>query len=134
MPFDSVDRPAVEAMVKDFYGAVLKDKMLGKIFVKALGNDLKGGKWHEHHNTLYNFWMKTMTGISPYQGHPFPPHAFLGPLTREHFERWLELFHETVFRLFTPEIAQEFYTKANILAEQFMENLGVDEDDEDDDF
>ena len=134
MPFDSVDRAAVEKMVKEFYADVLKDKTLGRFFVKALGNDLKGGKWHEHHNTLYNFWMQTMTGISPYQGHPFPPHAFLGPLSRENFERWLELFHKTVYRLFIPEIADEFYRKANILAEQFMDNLGINDDDDDEDW
>lgn len=131
MPYDSVDRASIEAMVKEFYAEILKDKLVGPIFVKSLGSDLKGGKWHEHLNTLYNFWMKMMTGTSPYQGHPFPPHAFLGPLTREHFERWLKLFHETVYRLFIPEIADKFYKKADILAEQFIENLGIDDDDDD---
>lgn len=135
MPYDSVDRPSIERMVREFYTDVLQDDILGPIFIKALGNDLKNGKWHEHLNTLYNFWMQMMTGESPYQGHPFPPHAFLGPLHRETFERWLELFHATVYRLFVPEVADKFYRKADILAEQFMDNLGInDDDDEDDDY
>ena len=131
MPYDTVDRGKIEQMVREFYTIVLKDDILSPIFVKALGDDLNNGKWYEHLNTLYNFWMQMMTGVSPYQGHPFPPHAFLGPLTEEHFERWLKLFRETVYRLFVPEIADKFYKKANILAEQFMDNLGInDEDDE----
>lgn len=131
MPYDTVDRGKIETLVREFYADVLKDDILAPIFIKALGNDLKNGKWHEHHNTLYNFWMKMMTGEAPYRGHPFPPHAFLGPLYPETFERWLKLFHETVYRLFVPEIADKFYRKAEILAEQFMENLGLnDEDDE----
>ena len=132
MPYDTVDRGKIEQMVREFYADILKDEMVGPYFVKMLGNDLKNGKWHEHLNTLYNFWMQMMTGESPYQGHPFPPHAFIGPLYRETFERWLELFHATVYRLFVPEIADKFYKKANILAEQFMDNLGINDEDEDD--
>lgn len=130
MLYDTVDRGKIETMVREFYADVLDDDTLGPIFIKALGNDLKNGKWHEHHNTLYNFWMKMMTGESPYRGHPFPPHAFLGPLYPETFERWLKLFHKTVYRLFVPEIADKFYRKAEILAEQFMENLGMNDEEE----
>ena len=134
MPYDSVDRASVERMVREFYADILKDEMVGPYFVKMLGDDLKNGKWHEHLNTLYNFWMQMMTGESPYQGHPFPPHAFIGPLYHETFERWLELFHATVYRLFVPEIADKFYKKANILAEQFMDNLGMNDEDEDEEY
>ena len=133
MPYDVVDRSAVHEMVRAFYATILKDEMLAPIFTKALGNDIKGGKWHEHLNTLDNFWLMMMTGErGNYGGHPYPPHAFLGPLTREHFERWLELFRATIDQYFVPEIADKFYEKADILAEQFIENLGIDEDDDDD--
>ena len=70
-----------------------------------------------------------MTGQRGYGGDPFPPHAFIGPLSREMFERWLELFKETVNDLFVPEIADKFYSKADRLAEQFIENLGIDDED-----
>ena len=131
MLYDTVDRASVEKMVRKFYADILEDDLLGPIFVKALGNDLKGGKWYEHFNTLFNFWMQMMTGDRNYQGHPFPPHAFLGPLTREHFERWLELFHKTVHQFFVPELAEKFYKKADVLAEQFIENLDIDGEDDD---
>lgn len=129
-----VDRVNINEMVRKFYAKVLDDELLSPFFRKALGDDLKNGKWHEHLHTLDNFWMLMMTGKRGYGGDPFPPHAFLGPLTPETFERWLKLFRETLDSLYTPEIADKFYTKANILAEQFMENLGMNDEDEDDDY
>lgn len=127
-----VDRVTINQMVREFYATVLKDDLLSPFFTKALGDDLKNGKWHEHLHTLDNFWLLMMTGKKGYGGDPFPPHAFLGPLSEETFERWLKLFKETVSRLFIPEIADKFYLKAQKLAEIFMENLGVHDDDDDD--
>ncbi|MEA1919731.1 MAG: group III truncated hemoglobin [Campylobacterota bacterium] len=134
MPYDTVDRVSVENMVREFYALIIKDDMVGPYFIKALGADLKNGKWYEHLHTLDKFWLMMMTGERGYWGDPFPPHAFIGPMYPETFERWLKLFNETVYRLYTPEIAEKFYKKAEILAEQFMENLDIndEEDDEDD--
>jgi len=131
MLYDTVDRGKIEEMVREFYTIVLKDDLLGPIFIKALGDDLNNGKWYEHLNTLYNFWVLMMTGKPGYGGHPYPPHAFIGPLYPETFERWLKLFHEVVYRLFVPEIADKFYKKAEVLAEQFMDNLGLNDEEED---
>ncbi len=132
MPFNSVDRGNIEKMVRRFYTTVLEDDVVGPFFIRALGADINNDKWYEHLNTLTRFWLLMMTGErNGYWGDPFPPHAFIGPLYRSTFERWLELFHGVVYELFVPEIAEKFYTKADALAEQFMENLEVDEEDED---
>ena len=132
MLYDSVDRGKVEEMVKIFYAKVLEDDILGPYFIKALGDDLSNGKWYEHLHTLNNFWLLVMEGQKGYRGDPFPPHAFLGPMYPETFARWLELFKETTQSMFVPEIADKFYKKADILAEQFMDNLGFNDDDDDD--
>ena len=132
MPYDTVDRAKIEQMVREFYAVVLKDEILSPFFIKALGDDLESGKWHEHLNTLANFWMLMMVGWKNYRGDPFPPHAFLGLTNRDVFERWLKLFKETVDEMFISEISDKFYKKADVLAEQFIENLGIDDDDEDD--
>lgn len=131
MPYDTLDRDTIRFMVKDFYSIILKDDSLGPFFTKALGKDLSMGKWPEHFQTLEDFWVLMMMGKSGYNGDPFPPHAFLGPLSRENFEHWLELFHEVVYRLFVQNIADKFYKKAQILAEQFIDNLGIDDEDDD---
>ena len=118
-------------MVHDFYSIILKDDELGPFFTRALGDDIENGKWPEHFQTLLDFWILMMIGRPGYNGDPFPPHAFLGRLTRENFEHWLVLFKEVVYRLYTQEIGDKFYKKATILAEQFIDNLGIDDEDDD---
>jgi hemoglobin len=130
MPYETADREKIDEIVRQFYAVVLEDELLKPIFIKSLGADLNAGKWETHLHTLSDFWVLMITGKRGYGGNPFPPHAFLGPLTREMFERWLELFKKTVYEMFVPDIADSFYKKADILAEQFMDNLGVDDEDE----
>ena len=132
MLYSTVDREKIKEMVHQFYTIVLKDDILSPYFTKALGSDLENGKWHGHLHTLDSFWLLVMTGEKGYMGDPFPPHAFLGPMYPETFERWLKLFKEVVDSMFVVEIAEKFYKKADILAEQFMDNLGINDEDEDD--
>jgi len=130
MPYDKLTPENIREMVRDFYAKILQDETLSPFFINALGDDLEAGKWPEHFHTLDKFWGLMMGGIKGYGGDPFPAHAFIGALSREDFEQWLKLFHEVVHRMFVPEIAAKFYKKAEILAEQFIDNLGIDEDDD----
>lgn len=132
MPIDEVNHDTIRQMVYEFYSLVLKDEMLGPMFIRVLGNDMNGGKWHEHLHRLDSFWLLLMGEVSSYQGDPTPAHAFIGPLTPESFERWLEIFKGVVFRMFVEEIAAKLYRKAEIVAAQLRENLGVDDDEDDD--
>lgn len=133
MLYENAERESVEKMVRTFYARVIEDDVVGPFFIRALGRDLKNAKWYEHLNTLDRFWMLMMTGERHgYWGDPFPPHAFIGPLERTTFERWLKIFREVVDELFVADVADKFYLKASTLAEQFMENLDVDGDEDDD--
>lgn len=132
MLIDTVDRASVEKMVRQFYATIIQDDLVGPYFIRALGDNLKNDKWYEHFNTLDRFWLMMMNGEEGYWGDPFPPHAFLGELYPETFERWLKLFHETVYGMFTPEIAEKFYKKSEILADRFMEYLEVGKYSDDD--
>lgn len=128
IPSDKVDRETVHAMVHQFYETLLADELVGPYFIRSLGSDLSNGKWHEHLHTLDNFWLKMMTGRGAYGGHPFPPHAFLGEMYFETFERWLKHFKVAVNQFFIPEIADKFYQKSEILAAQFMDNLDIEKE------
>ena len=132
MAYDTVDRENIREMVYEFYSLVLDDEILAPFFIKALGDDMSGGKWHEHLHRLDEFWLLLMGQVSTYQGDPTPAHAFIGKMTPESFERWLELFGGVVNRLYVPEIAGKLHKKAQIVAAQLRENLGVDDDDDDD--
>lgn len=125
MPFDTVDRGNIEKLVRSFYTILIKDELVGPYFVKALGADFKNDKWYEHFRTLDNFWLLIMNGELGYTGDPFFPHSFIGEIYPETFERWLELFNEHVHKCFIPVIADTFYKKSEILADQFMERLEI---------
>ncbi len=131
-----VDRGSIERMVRSFYEMLIKDDLVGPFFIKALGDDLKNDKWYDHFRTLDNFWLMMMTGERGYMGDPFLPHVFIGRLTEETFERWLELFNKHIHEHFIPEIADKFYKKSEILAKQFMVQLEIGDefDDEDDEY
>lgn len=132
IPYDVVNRDTIHTLVHEFYAVVLKDDKVGPYFINSLGSDLSNGKWHEHLHTLDDFWLLMMIGKPGYSGDPFPPHAFLGPIYHETFEQWLKLFNETTQKYFIPSIADKFYKKAEIIAEQFIENLGLNDEDDDD--
>ncbi len=125
---DTVDRDTVHKMIHQFYATLLEDDLVGPYFTKALGDDLKGEKWKDHLTTLDNFWLVMMTGKGGYGGHPFPPHAFIGEMFQETFERWLKLFNIAVHQFFIPQIADKFYRKSEVLAAQFMDNLDIGEE------
>lgn len=130
MPYETVDRDNIREMVYEFYGLVLKDDILGPIFIRVLGDDMEGGKWREHLHRLDEFWLLLMGKPSSYKGDPTPAHAFIGGLTPESFDRWLALFQGVVSRLYVQEISDKLYKKAQMVAVQLRENLGVDDDDE----
>ena len=81
-------------MVRRFYQDVAQDVLLGPMF-----DDVAQVDWSEHLPKLTLFWCRALLGIEGYRGNPFRAHAEVSarsPFTAAHFERWLQLFHETV--------------------------------------
>lgn len=94
-PSRDLDSPdEVEEMVRRFYQDVAQDELLGPVF-----NDVAQVDWGVHLPKLTAFWCRALLGIEGYQGNPFREHSEVharSPFTIEHFERWLQLFQETV--------------------------------------
>ncbi|MEZ5348813.1 MAG: group III truncated hemoglobin [Microthrixaceae bacterium] len=90
-----LDTPAeIAEMVRRFYQDVAQDDLLGPVF-----NDVAQVDWPEHLPKLTAFWCRALLGIEGYVGNPFRSHALINaqsPFTMAHFERWLELFTDTV--------------------------------------
>ncbi|MEO6837769.1 MAG: group III truncated hemoglobin [Ginsengibacter sp.] len=104
----------IKLLVDTFYDKVRKDQLIGPIF-----NDRIQDHWPQHLAKMYTFWQTVLLGEHTYYGSPFPPHAQL-PVEKEHFERWLALFSQTLEELFTGEIAKEAIWRANKMAEMFQ--------------
>ena len=94
-PVGDLDSPMeIAEMVRRFYQDVAQDDLLGPMF-----NDVAQVDWNEHLPKLTRFWCRALLGIKGYTGNPFRAHALINersPFTSEHFERWLQLFHDTV--------------------------------------
>ena len=104
----------VKILVDVFYGKVRKDELIGYIF-----DDVIQDRWPEHLEKMYRFWQTILLGGHTYSGRPFVPHMKL-PVEREHFERWLGLFFETVDELFEGQKAELAKWQGNRMAEMFQ--------------
>ena len=107
----------IKLLVDTFYGKVREDDMLAEIFEARVQ-----GRWEVHLEKMYTFWQTVLLEEHTYRGRPFPPHMQL-PIEKEHFERWLSIFHETVDSLFTGEKANEAKWRAGKMAEMFYAKL-----------
>ncbi|MEO5500262.1 MAG: group III truncated hemoglobin [Ginsengibacter sp.] len=107
----------IKNLVDSFYGKVRKDELIGPIF-----NERIQDRWPTHLAKMYTFWQTVLLGEHTYYGSPFPPHAQL-PIAEEHFNKWLELFFETLDEHFTGKIAEEAKWRANKMAQMFQYKL-----------
>ena len=104
----------IKNLVDTFYEKVREDDLIGPIF-----NDKIQDRWPQHLAKMYTFWQTVLLGEHTYYGSPFPPHAQL-PVEKEHFERWLAIFSQTLEELFSGEVAKEAMWRANKMAEMFQ--------------
>jgi hemoglobin len=91
---DLDDTTEIAEMVRRFYADVAQDEILGPMF-----NEVARVDWSEHLPKLTAFWSRALLARPGYEGNPYRAHLLVHaqrPFTRAHFERWLELFHETL--------------------------------------
>ena len=111
---DIQDLDDVKILVNTFYGKVQQDELIGPIF-----NELIQNRWPEHLEKMYRFWETVLLDTHSYYGSPFAPHAKM-PLEKHHFERWLQLFNETLRENFSGETADEALWRAEKMAQMFQ--------------
>lgn len=109
----------IKLLVDSFYERVGRDELLGPIF-----NDIARVDWEHHLPTMYSFWSTMLFRTGSYKGRPWPKHAPL-PVNKEHFERWVSLFCQTVDALFDGPKAQEAKNFALSIADTFQTRLGI---------
>ncbi len=103
----------IKVLVDAFYGKVREDDLLADIF-----NERIQDRWPQHLEKMYRFWQTVLLDEHTYSGSPFAPHANM-PIHKEHFDRWLNLFFQTVDEKFTGERAAEAKWRAGKMAEMF---------------
>ena len=107
----------IKLLVNNFYEKIREDKLLAPIF-----NNIIKENWPVHLEKMYSFWQTILLDQHTYTGSPFLPHSKL-PLTKDHFETWLTLWHQTVDNLFLGEKAQEAKARADKMAIMFLSKI-----------
>lgn len=112
---DIRDIDDIKTLIDTFYQTVTADTLLGPVF-----NDVAKVNWEHHLPVMYSFWEFLLLGGKHYTGNPIQKHFDLHqryPLSAEHFERWLEIFQQTVDQLFTGKVADDAKFRAYAISE-----------------
>jgi len=107
----------IKIMVNEFYEKVREDELLSPIFNFRLSTH-----WEPHLEKMYSFWNAALFGVKEYHGNPFIKHATM-QLEQEHFERWINLFNETINKYFEGPVAIEAKSRAGIMASMFLNKI-----------
>ena len=107
-----------------FYSVAIVDPMIGHHFDTL---DLIS-----HLPVIVDFWEKTLLGNPVYFGNPMLVHRQLHavhPLLPGHFDRWLQIFSQTVDELFAGETAELAKARARAIAASLDQRLNPSNDD-----
>ncbi|MCX6352282.1 MAG: group III truncated hemoglobin [Bacteroidetes bacterium] len=104
----------IKTLVDKFYAKVMADATIGFIFTDVAAINLP-----THMPVMYAFWSSVLLGTNNYSGNPMTKHILLNQkvkLEKEHFQKWIALWEETVTENFSGEIAELAITKARNIA------------------
>lgn len=119
---DIETRADIDLLMNRFYARAMSDEIIGYIFTDVAKLDLK-----HHLPIIGDFWETLLFGTGNYQKHgrnPLRVHGELNlktPLRFEHFNRWLEIFNETVDASFAGERSEFLKMRANAIANRMLE-------------
>jgi hemoglobin len=115
---DVITRANIATIVDTFYHRATQDAMIGYLFE---GLDLQN-----HLPTIHDFWENILFRTGSYKGGMMYKHFALNarkPLQVAHFERWLELFTQTVDQNFSGEHVEVMKQYARTIAQTMQERI-----------
>ena len=116
-------RQDIEELVNSFYTKVLGDPVIGHFFTEVVQLDLQ-----KHMPVMYSFWETVLLGKMSYKGNPMIKHIELSqkaPITNDHLDRWLHLWHETVQEKFSGEKADMAVERARSIGLLMLHKIRV---------
>jgi len=116
---DIKDLNSIKLLVDEFYKKVRADELLVPVFSDVIKDD-----WRPHLEKMYAFWNSVLFGVPGFKGNPFARHVPL-PIDAGHFDRWINMFNETVAEHFEGEKAEEAKSRAGMIAVMFQSKLAA---------
>ncbi len=121
MTFDLITEETIKILIDRFYHKVRNDAELNPVFTEIIGRT--DAEWEPHLKRMYDFWSSVMLTSGKYQGNPMKKHKDLPPFKEELFDRWLELFEQTVREMHSGELVEKYITVSNRIAESLKLGL-----------
>jgi hemoglobin len=115
----------IERLVRDFYRQAAVDEVLGPVFEAAEVD------WAAHIPRVTAFWSWQLLGGRRYDGRPLRSHERVNelvPFTEAHYERWLELFTETLHGGWSGPVADTAERRARRMARSMRRVLAGEAD------
>lgn len=123
---DIASRDDIDLLMARFYGKAMADPVIGHFFTEVVKLDL------EHHlPVIGDFWESHLFGAGLYARHgrnPLRVHADMSrkaPLARHHFQRWVELFTETIDHAFEGVRAEFLKQRGQAIAARMLEYVST---------
>lgn len=116
---DILTQEDVALLVHSFYDKVRNDHLLRDIFNAVIKDN-----WSAHLNRMIDFWSTVLLYTRTYKDDPMPKHLPL-PIGKEHFDRWLCLFNETIGEHFNGQIAENAKKRAASIASIMQAVKGI---------
>ena len=115
---ETIDELLIREMVDHFYERVRQDPLLGPVFEARLE-----GRWPNHLDKMVDFWTSALLRSGRYAGNPRATHAAIPDISSLHFERWLELFEQTLADTFDATAAAVIHGRARAMARGLMHGI-----------
>ncbi|MEO9849952.1 MAG: group III truncated hemoglobin [Reichenbachiella sp.] len=111
---DIQTREDIDQLILQFYKKIMVDPIIGYFFTEVVALDL------DHHiPKIADFWETTLFHQAKYKGNPITPHLAMhekSPMTKEHFDRWVAVFCQTVDEFFSGQKAELAKQRAQSVA------------------
>ena len=115
-----ISEELIREVVDEFYRRARRDEELAPVFEAYVAD------WDRHLARMSDFWSAALLRTGRYSGRPVEQHRSIDGLSAAHFDRWIELFEETVGDLCPAEQAPAFALRARRMREAMVMVLGLD--------
>jgi len=113
----------ISAFVDRFYARIRKDDMLGPIFESRIRD------WPAHLDRMKAFWRSVLHNAGEFSGNPMLKHILIPGIGAAHFDRWLQLFYETLRELEpSPDATTLVGTRARLIADSLLTGIEIQRD------
>jgi truncated hemoglobin YjbI len=118
---DITNRHDIEQLLIHFYEKAFNDDIIGYIFTEVMRLDLKA-----HLPIIASFWEDILLGTNQYYGNPVRVHKHINSLTAlniVHFERWLQLWNQTIDDHYKGPVCDEAKQRAANIAQVMIAKI-----------